>query len=55
MGLVIILFGLLLLVTEFTFQFLIAWPVQLLNLLGSLLFYGAICLVILVLVWIVGD
>jgi hypothetical protein len=55
MTLVIIFFGLLLAVTELTFQSLIGFPVQILNFFGSLLSYGVLAGIVLLLVWIVGD
>jgi hypothetical protein len=55
MGLAIVFVGLLLLVTEITFQGFIGIPVQLLDWLGSLLFYGMLGLGILILLWIVGE
>jgi hypothetical protein len=53
--LVIMFFAALLAAADFTYQVLIHFPVQILNSLGSLLSYGVIGLIILVLVWIVGD
>nr|CAO89470.1 unnamed protein product [Microcystis aeruginosa PCC 7806] len=53
--LVTIFFTALLAVTDFTYQVLIHFPIQIINSLGSLLSYGVIGLIILVLVWIVGD
>jgi hypothetical protein len=55
MTLVIIFFGLLLAVTELTFQSLIGFPVQILNFFGSLLSYGVLAGIVLLLAWIVGD
>jgi|NOAtaT_5_FD_contig_91_1360749_length_2046_multi_4_in_0_out_0_1 hypothetical protein len=53
--LVIMFFTALLAVTDFTYQVLIHFPIQIINFLGSLLSYGVIGLIIFVLVWIVGD
>ncbi len=53
--LVTIFFAALLAAVDFTYQVLIHFPIQILNSLGSLLSYGVIGLIILVLVWIVGD
>jgi len=53
--LVIMFFVALLAAADFTYQVLIDFPVQILNFFGSLLSYGVIGLIILVLVWIVGD